>query len=383
MAKALISEPECFSNPSSIHLHGQRAKAIFAKLKELLVRELGRSDTDEIILTSGATEAVNLALRSFIKRYPEGVVVTSTIEHSAVNGTLEETQTNAIRIGVDQKGQLDREHLFSVLNDLNEKKIPAALSLQLVNNETGLSYLSDELLTQLRQLRSKQKLFILIDGAQALGKLSPTVLRRVSFDADTIALSAHKMGGPTGVGALWVHPNFPLVPQVTGGPQERRRRGGTQNSLGTFGWLSAMSFWAENGEAIRSNWKEHRLRLIGILQEIPGFTLHTPVDLNDFSIHNTINFHIVGCPEEGLLLALDLEGFQLSAGSACNSGSLKPSPVLLAQGWDEDVAYSSLRLSFGAENTWEDLEKVGFKIKELVDRIQMARQRSLELLGQL
>jgi cysteine desulfurase len=231
---------------------------------------------------------------------------------------------------------------------------------------------------------SPQRIWTLLDAAQALGKLDEAMIRRPMHYADYTALSAHKMGGPAGIGALWLRPGSPFKGQITGGVQERRRRAGTQNAIGALGFLTALRDWAENGAHYRARLTELRAWLAEELLKIEGLKIHGLGARGELpGLPNTLNFHVEGCPEESLLLALDLDGFAVSSGSACNSGSLLPSHVLLALGYSEDVALSSIRASLGVETTLDELRAFAASVAAKVEQVRSSRLRSRELFGEL
>ena len=222
-----------------------------------------------------------------------------------------------------------------------------------------------------------QRLFVLIDAAQALGKMDESEFRRGMHYADYVSLSAHKIGGPAGVGALWLRRGVPFRSLITGGVQERKRRAGTANSLGLYGWHVALREWMKFGDEWRSGISALRTRLYEELKTIDGLQVHGISAAGALpALSNTLNFHVDGCPEESLLLGLDLEGFCVSSGSACNSGSLRPSHVLKAMGYSDEVALSSIRATLGVETTLEQVLAFANAVKRLVIHIRKARAYS-------
>jgi cysteine desulfurase len=220
----------------------------------------------------------------------------------------------------------------------------------------------------------------MLDLAQAVAKLPESHIRPLMHYADYAVVSSHKLGGPSGVGALWTRPGAPLKAQITGGPQERRRRAGTLPQLAAFGFHLALKDWMRNGPLYRSRWVAQQAWLAAELVKIPGLHLHGCGPNGALpGLSNTLNFHVEACVEESLLLALDLEGVCVSSGSACNSGSLKPSPVLRALGYGEDVALSSIRVSWGVETSQQELEKFVEILKAKIVQIRRARVESAKL----
>lgn len=407
LARAILEGGAELGNPSSVHRYGQRAKRVMAEARQELGRFVGRSDGDEIIFLSGATEAMNLAFRGFVQDREELGrkirLVTTQVEHSSVLDTVRVLDAGAKILPVDRHGQPNTNEVLQALEEATAQDFDVLLCLQAANNETGVSYDLEALLKEVyfrfgpgaddaAPVRGskkfakapEQKVWVLVDAAQALCKIDDATLRRVLHFADYAALSAHKMGGPTGIGALWARPKSPFRAQVSGGTQERRRRAGTPNSVGLYGWLSALKDWAANGNAYRARMAELRALAYQRLSEIPGLVVHGLGPNGELpALPNTLNFHFEACPEESLLLALDLEGFALSSGSACNSGSLRPSHVLKAMGFAEAEALSAVRMCLGVETTREDIELFTNTVAAKVAQIRASRELSRTLLPEV
>ena len=396
------------ANASSVHRRGQQAKAMVAQLRQRLCETLGRPDGDEFILLSGATEAINLALRGFREERAavgrKALYVCTNIEHRAVLDTLKELGRDhqVLTLNVNDAGELATQGFFDTLACKLESdpKLDVMITLQVCNNETGIVLKIHNFLEELHKRfaprpiknlpkgkggkypETERRVWALLDAAQALGKLPDDALRRPMHFADAMAISAHKIGGPSGVGTLWVRSGTPFKPQITGGTQERKRRAGTLNSLGAAGFLLALEDWAQNGEAHRKRMSQLRDKVAQALGAVPGIAIHgLQSDGSLPGLSNTLNFHAEGCPEESLLLALDLDGFCLSSGSACNSGSLKPSHVLMALGYSEEVALSSIRVSLGVETTEAEVDSFIDSVKAKVLQIRLARRKSAEMFG--
>ncbi len=412
LSEALLADDFRLSNPSSIHRVGQQSKRMVAELRAELCEWLGRPDGDEFIFLSGATEALNLALRGFCSdRHVHGrkpIIFTTTVEHSAVIDTVNDLKENSfVEVHVepvDSCGQFDKQNLVSKINNtlLTSPQADILLVLQLCNNETGVTYNLDSLLTELQaewgpkaetdkpRIKggkfplSPKRIWFACDGAQALGKMPDESLRKALHFADYFSMSAHKMGGPQGIGSLWLRSDAPFKSQMTGGVQERRRRAGTPNTLGLLGFLEAAREWRARGEEFRSRMSLQRKRLIEGLQTIEGLVLHGVGPDGEFpGLCNSINFHFEGCPEESLLLCLDLAGVCVSSGSACNSGSLKPSRVLMAMGYSPEIALSSLRATLGAETPDEDIDAFVECVRKNVAQIRASRARAKQILPEL
>lgn len=391
-------EEDVLMNPSSIHRAGQGAKKFVAELRATLGAFLGRGDGDEFVFLSGATEALNLAIRAFAKSQANPRLMCSQVEHSAVLDTVADCDPQAAMLTVDAQGQLNESELYQKIeNELAQGK-NILLALQLVNNETGLSFAFDKILPELYRrfgpsqslslsqtkkmqragtLR-EQRLWILVDAAQALGKMPEEKIRRVLHYADYMAFSGHKLGAPAGFGALWLRPGAPFKSQMTGGTQEKKRRAGTFNSLGAYGFLAALKDWQIKGAEYRDRIGEMKAWLKTELAKISGLQFH-----GESELCNTLNFHVEGCPEESLLLALDLEGICVSSGSACHSGSLRASHVLTAMGYDSETAYSSLRVCLGVQNTWAELKQFVEVLSAKVSQVRRAREKARDLLPEI
>lgn len=408
LSRAILEDDPALSNPASIHLRGQAAKRNIAELREALCRFLGRGDGDEFILLSGATEALNLAIRGFCEeRCAAGrtpVLITTGVEHKAILDTTACLgAADSTILEVDEHGQISSEKLLALLDEkLSVETNDVLISLQVANNETGVAFDVDEVFAEIHKRygpkplkhlpkvkggkypESPRRVWISLDAAQALGKLDTARLRRAMHWADYAAFSAHKIGGPPGVGALWVRPKSPFKAQMTGGSQERKRRAGTLNTIGAFGFKLALQAWMKEGEAWRAHMAKLRDLFLNELRELNGVHVHGRSSDGALpALPNTVNLRIEGCPEESLLLALDLEGYCLSSGSACNSGSLGASHVLAAMGVPEDCALSALRISFGVETTTEEVLQFAECLRNKVLYIREARRKSAELLPDL
>ncbi len=380
-----------------------------AKLRSLLGGYAGRADGDEWIFNSGATESINTVLRGFCAHRREEsrkpFVITSSVEHSAVLETLDHCGSEgSLIIEVDRSGRLNfaqlRAHLESILKD---PKVDVLLSLNLLNNETGVLLDYESLSAVLSEIRAQfestvdvagskrfhednsvRRLWLHLDAAQAFGKLEPRLLRMAWYQADYVSVSAHKLGAASGIGALWLRPQVPFAPFMTGGVQEKKRRAGTFNSLAAFTWILALEDWLANGDRYRATMATLRAQLHARLQKITGYHVHGLSLMGELpAAVNTLNFHIDDCDEESLVMALDVEGFSVSSGSACNSGSLKPSHVLLGMGYDSAVALSSVRLSLGVESTEREIMDFAECLEAIVTRIRDGKSYWVGVLPQM
>ena len=325
------AEQNYFANASALHTPGHLAMNKIEETRKLLA-QLINAAPDEIIFTSGASESNNTVIRTF-----EGhKIYTSPLEHHSI---------------------IEAAKMFGG----NEE--PALYSYMFANNEIG-EYL---LLKDIAKKAHKENSFVHSDLTQVLGKLPIDVK---ALDLDYATFSAHKIGGPIGVGALYIKKDVPFKPLINGGNQEKKRRGSTYNTVGIIGFGAALKYiikhktWETYDTAVRALRDELAQR---ILKEIPGSSLNT--DLKN-SLPNILNTSFEAAEGESIQLYLDAEGIIVSTGSACASGDIKPSHVLMAKTGDAEVAHSSIRFSFGLDNTREDVEKVMQVLPGIIDRLQ-------------
>jgi cysteine desulfurase len=409
LAAALVNKSSFLSNPSSIHRRGQSAKAMVARFRQTFCEYLGRPDGDEFVICSGATEALNAAMRGFVRnrqsKNRNPVLIVTTIEHKAVLDTAADLEAQGIDVftlPVDVYGQISENDFLKILDRVfTDANTDVLCTFQVVNNEIGTAYDLSSLFNAAlkkygqtpqphlprikggRMQLTAQRLFLCLDAVQALGKLEDSYLRSCMHYADYAAFSGHKIGAPTGIGALWMRPSAPFESFITGGPQERKRRAGTLNALGIYGFQLALEDWAKNGAAYRAKFKKQRAHLLKEMSQIEGLKIHAvPQNPEAVVLENTINFHVEGCLEESLLLSLDLDGFSLASGSACNSGSLKPSYVLMALGFGEEVGVSSVRISLGVESSDEEIEEFLKSLKHKIVQIRTSREQAREIFGE-
>jgi cysteine desulfurase len=325
-ARAAMAEAlERWANPSSPHAEGRAAKAALEGARERIKAALGW--TGELIFTSGATEAATIAFRRCWSRGPKPML--STVEHDAVRRQAPEDER--IDIGVDRGGMLDPQQLAAWL-----RIAPGGLvAIQHVNSETGIIQPIEQIVEAIDAAGS----FLFVDCAQSAGKLPLP-------PADMIALSAHKFGGPPGIGALLVRDLNLLVPQ---GGQERGYRGGTENLPAIIGMAAAL----ESGCEWLANVATLRDRLDGAILASGGEIVAEASP----RIATIGAYRMPGTPADAQLIQFDMAGVAVSAGSACSSGSLKTSHVLAAMGWDEAAARQVVRVSFGRSTTEAEVDR--------------------------
>jgi cysteine desulfurase len=358
MVRVLADE---FGNASSVHYFGQQAKARVDQARAAVAALLG-AEPSEIVFTSGGTEADNLAIRGAAEALEPGGrrhLITSGIEHEAVLNTCKALARRGWRttiLPVDRTGIVSPDALREALTPDT-----ALVSLMLANNEIGTL----QPVATLAALAHEHGALFHTDAVQAIGKV-PVNVR--ALGVDLLALSAHKICGPKGVGALWIRRGTRLVPGSTGGRHERNRRAGTENVPGIVGMGVA-------AELARTAPPEARARLAALRDRLEQRILAT-VPMTAVNgvlaprVPNTTNISFERVEAESLLIALDLEGVAVSTGSACSSGTLEPSHVLRAMGLPPHRAQSSLRFSLGAGNTEAEIDHVAAILPGVVEKLR-------------
>lgn len=351
---------DTYGNASSIHAFGQQAKTVVDDARAAVAALLGAEPT-EVVFTSGGTEADNLALRGAaeaLEHTSRRHLVTTGIEHEAIINTaraLERRGWATTLLSTDQSGILSPAALVDALTDRT-----GIVSVMHANNEVG----TIQPIAELSAIARSRGALMHTDAVQSVGKVPVSVK---ALGADLVALSAHKFGGPKGIGALWIRRGVRLVSQMTGGKHERSRRAGTENVAAIAGMgVAARLAAAKLGEGAKIAALRDQLER-GILNTVPGTVINGDLDGR---VPNTTNISFDGVEAESLLIALDLEGVAVSTGSACSSGSLEPSHVLRAMNLPSARARNSIRFSLGASNTAEEITFVLTVLPELVSRLR-------------
>ena len=332
-------------NPSSLHASGERANAALAAARAKVARLFGAARPTEVTFTSGATEATNLAVHAVLQASERRRVVTSAVEHPATSECLEALDLDLVTVGVDATGGLLLDEALAAIDERT-----ALCTLILVNNETG-RLLEPEALAALAARCHEVGALLHLDAVQAAGKLP---LELAAWGVDLASLSAHKLHGPKGVGALWVREGClnEIAPLQRGGPQERGRRAGTENLPGIVGFGAAAELASGRCED-PSELGSLRDRLeAGILAAVPDAVV-AAAGAPRVAGTSCIEFH--GIDGEAALLMLSHLGVEVSTGSACGSSHHAPSHVLLAMGRSEAEAASSLRISLSHETSEEEV----------------------------
>lgn len=354
-----------FGNASSVHHLGRVARGAIENSREKIAEHL-HAKPEEIVFTSGATEANNLA---FNLLSAEEHLITSSIEHKAVLEPVKALETSDVqvtRLVPDPKtGVLSKNDIATSVGS-NTRLV----SVMYVNNETG----AVTPLKEISALRDEHDFFLHTDAAQAAAWFPLDVDR---LGVDMMSLSAHKMYGPKGIGILYVRDGVQLMPQIIGGSQERGRRGGTENIAAMVGMAAAMDLIAKDRDAHVRRVRKLRQELQTQIMAVVGDQLVVNTPANAAPHILSVAFKPVdGRPLDGemLLLNMDLEGVYASAGSACTSGAIAPSHVLLGLGVPASTARASLRLSLGRLTGEEDIKRTVACIDKVVKRMQAQRQ---------
>ncbi len=357
-----------FGNPSSIHWAGRQAKSALDNARDKLASALGVEDPDELCFTGSATEAINTALKGFYFHHSalkkEVRLITTVVEHEATRETvhfLAQLGAEVEFLRVNSQGELDLSELEALLK--GNAGQADLVSMLAANNETGVIFPFEEAAL----LAHKYGALFHLDAVQAPGKLPGFTLEGSAVQL--ASFSAHKIGGSKGVGALMVRKGTKLTSLLHGGAQERKRRAGTVNVSGIAAFAAAAELLA-----VRDLKKTDALRAAleaRVLSEISGSHVQGAAARR---LVNTSNFLFDGVRGESLLMGLDLEGFAVSSGSACNSGSILPSHVLLAMGLDKAAASSALRVSLGPANTEEELSLFFEALERVIRRIRGSEQ---------
>ena len=348
-----------FGNASSVHTFGQTAKSRL-DVARAAVADLIGGRPQEVVFTSGGTEADNLALRGVAEAAgARRQLVASAIEHEAVLNTLKalgrQGWTTTL-LPVDGSGIVSPETLEAALSPAT-----ALVSIMHANNEIG----TIQPIAELAAIAHAQGALFHTDAVQSIGKIPVDVER---LGVDLLSLSAHKFNGPQGAGALWVRRGRRLVAATTGGGQERRRRAGTENVSAIAGLGAAARIARARLEAGQGNVAALRDRLeAGILAGVPGTVVNGDPARR---VPNTTNISFDRVEAESLLIALDLEGVAVSTGSACSSGTLEPSHVLRAMGFPPHRTQNSIRFSLGLGNTTEQIDHVVDVMPRVVERLR-------------
>jgi cysteine desulfurase len=350
-----------FGNPSSVHHFGQQAKALIDEARTD-VANLISAEPSEVLFTGGGTEADNIAIRGAAEALEAAGrrhLVASAIEHEAVLNTLKALAKRGWRttlLPVDRSGIVSPAALREALADDT-----AVVSVMHANNEIG----TIQPIAELARLAHERGALFHTDAVQSAGKIAIDVR---TLGVDMLSMSAHKFYGPKGIGALWIRRGVRVMPILTGGRQERGRRAGTENVAGIVGMgvAARIASGKMGDEDRRLSALRDRLEA-GILRSVPGTAVNGSTEAR---VPNTTNISFDRVEAESLLIALDLQGVAVSTGSACSSGTLEPSHVLKAMGFNAHRTQNSIRFSLGAANTEAEIDRVIAVLPGIVDKLR-------------
>lgn len=352
---------ENYGNPSSLYVVGQKAKEVLEDAREEVVKAIGADNFREIIFTSGGSEADNQALRTAAeigKKNGKMHIISSAFEHHAILHTLKRLEKEGFEItllDVHENGLIKPEEVAEAI-----REDTCLVTIMYANNEIG----TIQPIREIGAICREKKVLFHTDAVQAVGHIKVNVK---DDNIDMLSASAHKFHGPKGTGFLYVRKGIPITNLIEGGAQERGKRAGTENVPGIVATSVALTEAIENLEKNAEITKVKRDRLIAGLKEIS----HSAINGDETNrLPGNVNFCFEGIEGESLLLLLDDKGIQASSGSACTSGSLDPSHVLLAIGRVHDVAHGSLRLTINEETTDEDVEYIIKSVKEVVEYLR-------------
>ena len=349
-----------FGNPSSIHLFGQEAKIAVEEARDKVASLIG-ARREEIVFTSGGTEADNFAIKgvAYANEHQRNHIITTPVEHHAVIEPLKLLESQGFKVTylpVDEHGLVDPQDVRKAITD---KTI--LISVMHANNEIG----TIEPIAEIAQIAREKGAYFHTDAVQTVGHIPVNVNE---LGVDLLAMSAHKLYGPKGVGALYIRKGTKILPLMHGGEQERRRRASTENVPGIVGLGKAVELAQREIEEEVEYLTILRDRLIeGLLERIDHIRLNGHPSQR---LPNNVNVSIDFVEGESMLLNLDLEGIAASTGSACSSSRLEASHVLLALGLPHEQAHSSLRFTLGRETTEEDIDRVFEVLPRVVAKLR-------------
>ena len=355
-----------FGNANSAHQLGRMSKVAIEDAREEIAQLIG-AEPSEIIFTSGGTESDNAIIKGTIAATRKKEIITSPIEHHAVIHPSEALKLQGVRttyLQPDSDGVIQPEQVAEAISDDT-----AIVSLMHVNNEIG----TVNPVKEIAEVCREHKVVFHSDTVQSVGKI-PVNLKELGLDA--LSISAHKIYGPKGIGVLYVKNGTPWIPWLQGGSQERRRRGGTSNVAGIAGLTAAIRLAVNEMDQHRELFTHLRETTVSELKKCIGdrFQINGP---QTGGVPNILNIGFITEDERGLdgemlLLNLDIDGVCVSNGSACTSGAMEPSHVLQGIGIPEPIARSSIRVSFGKQNSVEDVQFFVDKLERILERMMVA-----------
>ncbi|MFL0490156.1 cysteine desulfurase NifS [Bacillus sp. AFS054943] len=351
---------ETFGNPSSIHFYGRQTRHAVDEARRACARSI-HANPNEIIFTSGGTEADNLALIGVARanRHKGNHIITTQIEHHAILHTCELLEREGFEVTylpVDETGRVQVSDIQKVLTEET-----VLVSVMFGNNEVGTM----QPIAEIGKLLKEHQAYFHTDAVQAYGLVEINVKE---FGIDLLSISAHKINGPKGVGFLYAGVNVKFEPLLIGGEQERKRRAGTENVPSIVGLQQAILLAEKTREQKNAQYEEFKDIMVSVFKN-EGITFEVNGNL-EYRLPHVLNISFTGMNIEPFLVNLDLAGIAVSSGSACTAGSIDPSHVLVAMfGKDSDQIRSSVRFSFGLGNTKEQIEKAAYETVKIVKRL--------------
>lgn len=351
---------EKFGNPSAVYSFAAENKNVVTTARETIAKTLG-TNTQDIYFTAGGSESDNWALKATAEAYRDkgNHIITSKIEHHAIMHTCEYLEENGFEVtylDVDERGIVKLEELKKAI-----RPTTILISIMFANNEIG----TIQPVKEIGEIAKEHNILFHTDAVQAFGHID---IKVDEYHIDMLSASGHKLNGPKGIGFLYIRKGLKLRSFVHGGAQERKRRAGTENVPGIVGLAKAVEIAMNTMEERVKKETALRDKLIErVLAEIPYTRLNGD---RKKRLPNNANFSFQFIEGESLLIMLDMKGICGSSGSACTSGSLDPSHVLLAIGLPHEIAHGSLRLTLSDETTEEDIDYVVDTIKEIVEKLR-------------
>lgn len=350
-----------YGNPSSLHYFGQQARAAVQKARGQVASCLHVKPQD-IVFTSGGTEADNLAVLGYIRaNYPQGGhLITTAVEHHAVLRTFEVLQRRGYTVTILPVDTTGRVRVEDVAEAIRPDTI--LISVMYANNETG----TVQPIKEIGALAQQKGIVFHVDAVQAYGYIP---IHPLEDHIDMLTICSHKIYGPKGVGALYIRHGLNVAADAYGGPQEHRLRAGTENVAGIVGFGEASALLDKERETRCMQAAALKQRLYDGLVRQESECVHFNGSMT-YALPNILNISIADADSAVLLIALDMQGLAVSAGSACEAGAIEPSHVLQAMGTDAKWLHSSLRISVGKENTSEDMDEAIDRIRTVVHSVR-------------
>lgn len=334
---------EEFGNPSSVHKIGRNSKKVVEEVRRNILSILKAKNYD-LIFTSGATESNNLAIKGFIKKNNIKTIYSLETEHASVIDVVKSLEIEKKFFKTNSNGTVNLKEIEEVLS---KQTTPFLVSIMFANNESGIIHPINEI----AKIVKKYKGIIHCDGVQSLGKIE---IDLASLDVDLFSISSHKIGGPTGIGALLINTRNNITPEIIGGGQEKNLRSGTENFLGILGFGEAMNEVKNLTKICNSEIKNNRDLLETNLKKLSNEIKIFGEDADRLA--NTCYFAYPSMTSENQVIALDQKGICVSSGAACSSGKVEPSHVLKAMKVDDKYIHSAIRVSLGWDSTKEQVE---------------------------